>query len=189
VTAEADTPEAAPAGPGAEPAGDLEEAEGPPGVLAIEDADDFGEDADPDDEGEDDSDEDLLDGEEGEEASLADRFAQGLAAREGGAVEVLPLAEARLPSSAYLLVDKTVELQAHPLSDFPELGTLDPEELERQALVLFLNPRQAKRQCGRSQRVIKIPDPQVFARTSRFLLAQGISRVLIEGSLYSLSGS
>jgi hypothetical protein len=37
--------------------------------------------------------------------------------------------------------------------------------------------------------VIKIPDPQVFQRTSRFLVAQGISRVLIEGSLYSLSGS
>ena len=102
---------------------------------------------------------------------------------------VQPLAEARLPESAYLLVDKTVELQARPLSDFPELGLLDPDELERQALVVYLNPRHAKRQCGRSQRVIKIPDLAVLERTSRFLLSQGISRLVIEGSLYSLSGS
>jgi hypothetical protein len=63
------------------------------------------------------------------------------------------------------------------------------DEQQRQALVVFLNPRQAKRQCGRSQRVIKIPDTRVLERTSRFLVAQGISRVLIEGSLYSLPGS
>ena len=42
---------------------------------------------------------------------------------------------------------------------------------------------------SRSQRVIKIPDTGVFLRTSRFLVSQGISRVVIEGALYSLPGS
>jgi hypothetical protein len=111
------------------------------------------------------------------------------AARTGQPVETRPLEEASLPASAYMLVDKTVELQARPLSEFPELGLLEAEELERQALVVFGNPRQAKRQCGRSQRVIKIPDTSVFVRTSRFLVSQGISRVVIEGALYSLPGS
>ena len=115
--------------------------------------------------------------------------ALGTAARTGQPVETLPLEEASLPASAYMLVDKTVELQARPLSEFPELGLLEAEELERQALVVFGNPRQAKRQCGRSQRVIKIPDTSVFVRTSRFLVSQGISRVVIEGALYSLPGS
>jgi hypothetical protein len=113
----------------------------------------------------------------------------GTAARTGQPVETRPLEEASLPASAYMLVDKTVELQARPLSEFPELGLLEAEELERQALVVFGNPRQAKRQCGRSQRVIKIPDTSVFVRTSRFLVSQGISRVVIEGALYSLPGS
>jgi hypothetical protein len=88
-----------------------------------------------------------------------------------------------------MLVDKTVELQAKPLSEFPELGRLPAEELERQALVVFLNPRQAKRQCGRTQRVIKVPDLKVLELTAPYLLAQGISRVVIEGALYALPGS
>jgi hypothetical protein len=103
--------------------------------------------------------------------------------------EPVPLATASLPASVYMLVDKTVELQARPLSDFPELGRLPQEEQQRQALVVFANPRQAKRQCGRSQRVIKVPDARVLERTAAYLLAQGISRVVIEGALYSLPGS
>ena len=88
-----------------------------------------------------------------------------------------------------MLVDKTVELQARPLSDIAELGQLPPDEHDRQALVVFTNPRQAKRLCGRTQRVIKLPDTRVIERTAPYLLAQGISRVVIEGALYSLPGS
>ncbi|MFN6339879.1 MAG: hypothetical protein ACK41W_14290, partial [Cyanobacteriota bacterium] len=97
-----------------------------------------------------------------------------------------PWSPAHLPSCAYLLVDKTVELQARPLAEMPELGRLPSEEQQRQALVLFTNPRQAKRQCGRTQRVIKLPDPALLGRTAPYLLAQGISRVVIEGALYAL---
>jgi len=91
-----------------------------------------------------------------------------------------------LPDSVYMLVDKTVELDPRPLSEFPELGVLNPEELVRQALCLYSSPRSAKRQCGRSQRVIKVPDTKVFESTSRHLLARGITRLLLEGALYSL---
>jgi hypothetical protein len=168
---------------------DADEVGAPLGVLAIDDADDFSADDDP----EDDADDDLLldddDDEEDDDDAIGVTASLGLGGPAASAVEVRPLADATLPASAYMLVDKTVELQARPLSDFPELGALAPEELQLQALVVYLNPRQAKRQCGRSQRVIKIPDPQVFQRTSRFLVAQGISRVLIEGALYSLPGS
>jgi hypothetical protein len=37
--------------------------------------------------------------------------------------------------------------------------------------------------------VIKLPDLTLLERTSSYLLAQGISRVVIEGALYSLPGS
>ena len=53
----------------------------------------------------------------------------------------------------------------------------------------IINPRQAKRQCGRSQRVIKLPDVGVLERTAAYLVAQGITRVVMEGALYSLPGS
>lgn len=166
-------------------------AEDGPAVLAIEDADDFG--ADDDDllTSDDGDDEGSDDGAEGEinpfqpiPVVLLD---DGAPAGADGRLQ--PLASAALPSSAYMLVDKTVELQARPLSEFPELGRLPDAELERQALVVFLNPRQAKRQCGRTQRVIKVPDLKVFELTAPYLLAQGISRVVIEGSLYALPGS
>ena len=97
-----------------------------------------------------------------------------------------PFASELLPDSVYMLVDKTVELDPRPLSDFPELGLTDPLEQQRQALCLYASPRAAKRQCSRSQRVIKVPDTQVFAQTSSYLLARGITHLVVEGSLYAL---
>ena len=145
------------------------------GVLAIDDADDFG------DDGLDDDDADL-------DAELADH-APALTLAQGERPQTKPLQPGLLPSSVYMLVDKTVELQAKPLREFPELGSLPDEEQELQALMLFTNPRQAKRQCGRSQRVIKVPDSEVLQRRSSYLVAQGITRLVIEGgALYSLPG-
>jgi hypothetical protein len=159
-------------------------------VLAIDDADDFGD--------EEESDDDDVDA---DDVEVDDDDADGAAGPTFVTVPVLaldqqsepvscrPLAEAVLPESAYLLVDKQVELEARPLRDFPELGPLPDEEAERQAFMVFVNPRQAKRHCGRNQRVIKLPDTGLLQRTAPFLLAQGISRVVIEGSLYALPGS
>lgn len=151
-----------------------------PGVLAIDDADDFAEEED-DLLGEEDA------GEEDATPFLAIPLAQAL--EDHLPREPEPLSSAAWPASVYMLVDKTVELQARPLREFPELGRLAADEEERQALALFINPRQAKRQCGRTQRVIKLPDPRVLERTAPYLLAQGISRVVVEGSLYALPGS
>jgi hypothetical protein len=156
-------------------------------VLPIDDADDFSGDQDEID-GEDEADEeDLLYSED--EADLFTPIALVQTVDDHAVSQPLPLAAAQLPASAYMLVDKTVELQARPLSDFPEFGRLPPDEQARQALLVFANPRQAKRQCGRTQRVIKLPDPHLLARTAPYLLAQGISRVVIEGALYALPGS
>ena len=85
-----------------------------------------------------------------------------------------------------MLVDKVVELDARPLRDFPELGPLDTVDQDRQGLFLFSNPRTAKRQCGRSQRVIKVPDTTVFERTSSYLLKRGITRLVMEGTVVAL---
>lgn len=152
-------------------------------VLAIDDADDFA------DDGQDDAD---LDGDDEGDPFDASEFVTvpvALAVEDRPPASAQPLQGAHLPDSVYLLVDKTVELQARPLREFPELGPLPSEELDRQALVVFANPRQAKRQCGRSQRVIKVPDSGVLERTAPYLLSQGISRLVLEGALYALPES
>jgi hypothetical protein len=154
-----------------------------PTTLAIDDADDFGADDDDDD------------GEEGDDGDDLDEHDPFRPIALAGLVEDLPLCEVRpltgadLPASAWMLVDKVVELQPKPLREFPELGRLPDGELDRQAIAVYANPRQAKRHCGRTQRVIKVPDLAVLELTSRYLVAQGISRLVVEGALYSLPGS
>jgi hypothetical protein len=158
------------------------EREDEPAVLAIDDADDFGDDE---------SDDDLALDADGDDSEGQSFVPVPLLEVVDDHTEIrpLPLTAADLRGSAWMLVDKTVELQAKPLSEFTELGRLPAEEQDRQALMVFVNPRQAKRHCGRTQRVIKIPDPAVFTRTAPYLLAQGISRVVIEGALFALPGS
>jgi transposase-like protein len=157
-----------------------------PGVLAIDDADDFsgdfpGEESDPAG-----SDLEELDADD-TSADLADQAPPRAGAQLP--VQCRCLSDAQLPATAYLLVDKTVELQPVALSECADLGPLPEEEAQRQALQVYVNPRHAKRVCGRSQRVIPLPDLSLLQRTAPYLLAQGISRVVIEGSLYSLPGS
>ncbi|MCP9882751.1 hypothetical protein KBY65_09705 [Cyanobium sp. Alchichica 3B3-8F6] len=156
-------------------------------VLAIDDADDFGDDAS--DAAEADAHLDFDDDDTSDPSESFMAVPLLLGNHHGEPAQCQPLAEAPLPASVYMLVDKTVELQAKPLKEFPELGQLPDGEEDRQALLVFANPRQAKRHCGRTQRVIKVPDTRVLERTAPYLIAQGISRVVIEGSLYSLPGS
>ena len=162
---------------------------------AKDDGDELDEEGDERDDDEEDSDEedgDELDEDDADELTGdEDEMLLAVAVNEQRLqpVSCQPLKDAPLPASVYMLVDKTVELEARPLKEFPELGLLPPEEEELQALQVFVNPRQAKRHCGRSQRVIKIPDTRIFERTASHLLAQGISRLVIENSLYSLPGA
>jgi hypothetical protein len=147
-----------------------------PTTLAIDDADDFGDDGLDDSDGEDDSD-------EADAGPL-------VAADPAVVVEAKPLIPGALPASVYMLVDKTVELQPRPLAEFTELGSLPEDEQVLQALMLYTNPRQAKRQCGRTQRVIKVPDAGVLERRSSYLVAQGITRLVVEGgALFALAGN
>ena len=160
-----------------------------PVVLAIADADDFADDSDGDDCDGVDAEGDDADGDSDDFVEQFVAVPIALVGHSFQPVPCQPLGDAALPASVYMLVDKTVELQAKPLSDFPELGQLPAEEEGRQALMVFANPRQAKRHCGRTQRVIKVPDTRILERTAPYLVAQGITRVVMEGSLYSLPGS
>lgn len=163
--------------------GDAETGDNEHVVLAIDDADDFGE-----DQGEEFGDDDGEGG--GDDFEPFRPIAVSLMPVDGApAVTCLPLTAASFNGGVYMLVDKTVELQPRPLREFSELGLLPDDEADRQAIAVFINPREAKRQCGRSQRVIKMPDPRLLERTAPYLLAQGISRVVMEGALYALPGS
>lgn len=182
--------------PAADPAGDQAaaaqmalESDAAPKPLAIDDADDFGADSlDDEFSGDDNDSDDDADGSDADQLFVPVAVSLTPVERRE-AVSCQPLASAGFQGGVYMLVDKTVELQPKPLRDFSELGALPDDEAERQAITVFINPREAKRQCGRSQRVIKMPDASLLERTAPYLLAQGISRVVVEGALYALPGS
>jgi transposase-like protein len=101
-------------------------------------------------------------------------------------VKVLPLSKAALPKTCYLVVDRLAELIVLPMKDFADLGSIPDEEIKQKTLPIFDNHRVARRFSNRSQRVIKVPDSQMLQKTSSHLQAKGITRLLLDGQIYSL---
>lgn len=103
-------------------------------------------------------------------------------------IRVKPLSQATLPRTCYIVIDKFAELIVRPLKDFAELGQIPGEETGQRTLPVFNNPRLAKRFSNqRTQRVIKVPDNRVFEKTSQHLRLKGITRLLVDGNIYSLN--
>ncbi|MEP6514766.1 hypothetical protein [Microcoleus vaginatus] len=165
------------------------------GLLAGEDFSDF-EDDDEDEEDEeddeddldDDFDEDVEDEDSLFEGSLLGSLSSGesIELRGTGLIQVLPLSEASLPTICYLVVDRAAELITRPLKAFGELGQIPAAEIREKTLAVFDNHRVARRFATRNQRVFKIPDSSMLQKAAPYLRAKGITRLLIDGQVYSL---
>jgi transposase-like protein len=101
-------------------------------------------------------------------------------------VQVLPISEAAIPRTFYLVIDRFAELITRPLKDFGDLGQLPLEETQQRTLPIFDNHRVARRFSNRTQRVIKVPDGELLHRTCSHLQAKGITRLLINGQVYGI---
>ncbi len=160
------------------------------GLLAGEDFSEFDEDEnEEEDDDEDDFDEDLEDEDSLFEASLLGSISEGesmIELRGTGLIQVLPLIEASLPKICYLVVDRASELITRPLKAFGELGQIPAAEIREKTLPVFDNHRVARRFATRNQRVFKIPDGNMLKKAAPYLQAKGITRLLIDGQVYSL---
>lgn len=164
------------------------------GLLAGEDFSDFEEDDEDEDEDEDeddlddDFDEDLDDEDSVFEGRLLGSLSSGelIELRGTGLIQVLPLSEASLPKICYLVVDRAAELITRPLKAFGELGQIPAAEIREKTLAVFDNHRVARRFATRNQRVFKIPDSSMLQKAAPYLRAKGITRLLIDGQVYSL---
>jgi hypothetical protein len=135
----------------------------------------------------DDLDNDLDDDDFGDEADLGDEGDfTGIQVRSDREIQVLPLSEANIPRTCYVVVDRASELITRPLKDFAELGQIPTEEIQEKTLPIFDNHRIAKRFLRRMQRVVKVPDGQILKKVSPYLQAKGITRLLIDGQIYSI---
>ncbi|WP_208821857.1 transposase [Tolypothrix sp. PCC 7910] len=102
-------------------------------------------------------------------------------------VQVLPLSSAHLPKTCYLVIDRSSELITRPLKDFGDLGQIPSLETQQRTLPIFDNHRVAKRFSTKRDRVIKVPDSKMLQKARTHLQAKGITRLLIDGQVYSLS--
>ena len=102
-------------------------------------------------------------------------------------LEILPLSQATFPRTCYLVIDRSAELIVKPLAEFADLGEIPQDEIRQRTLPVFDNHRIAKRFSHRRERVIKVPDGRMLQKTSRHLQEKGITRLLIDGQIYSLS--
>lgn len=143
----------------------------------------------PDDLDDDDLDDDLYDEEDDFEDEDYEAPKPLVTRRKNGeaSVQVLPLSVAHLPKTCYLVIDRSAELITRPLKDFGDLGLIPSLENQQKTLPIFDNHRVAKRFSTKRDRVIKVPDSQVLHKASNHLQAKGITRLLIDGQVYSLS--
>ena len=97
-----------------------------------------------------------------------------------------PLTEANLPNVVYMLVDKNIELLPKMLKEYPEWGFLPQQDLNRMSLEIFDDHNCAKKLCTKNQKLIKVPNPNVFLIASSSLKSKGISRIIFNNILLAL---
>tara|TARA_B100000963_G_scaffold311840_1_gene288968 strand:- start:2688 stop:3314 length:627 start_codon:yes stop_codon:yes gene_type:complete len=97
-----------------------------------------------------------------------------------------PLKKVKLPDVVYMLVDKNIELLPKLLKEYPEWSFLPQEDLIRMSLEIYDDHNYAKKLCSKNQKLIKIPNPNVFLVASRSLKSKGITRIIFNNRLLSI---
>ncbi len=96
------------------------------------------------------------------------------------------ITEVNLPKVVYMIVDKQIELKTKLLKEYVEWNFLSEKDLNRNTIEIFYDLKTAKRFTKKEQRVIKVPNSDVFKITAPILLSRGISRIVSSEVLISL---
>ena len=96
------------------------------------------------------------------------------------------ISEIEFPKMVYIIVDNKLELEIKLLGDYPNWQFLSLEELKRKTIEIFSDIKIAKRFCSKDQKVIKVPNTDVFRIVAPTLLARGISRIVSTDYLIAL---
>ena len=98
----------------------------------------------------------------------------------------VPINEVNLPKVVYMIVDKEIELEVKYLKEYPVWQFLAKDELNRKTIQIYLDLKIAKRFCKKEQKVIKVPNSNVFKIAARFLQSRGITRIVSDDQLIAL---
>ena len=98
----------------------------------------------------------------------------------------IPIDQIEFPKVVYMVVDKNIELEIKLLKDYPNWEFLPNEDLNRKTIEIFFDLKTAKRSCNKEQKVIKVPNTNVFKIVSPILISRGISRIVSEDKLIAI---
>ena len=98
----------------------------------------------------------------------------------------VPISEIDFPRNVYMIVDKKIQLEIKFLKDYAEWQFLSMNELNRKTIQIFDDLKNAKRFCNKEQKVIKVPNTDVFKIVAPILVSRGISRIVSGDRLIAL---
>ncbi len=98
----------------------------------------------------------------------------------------IALSDIDFPKTAFMIVDKKVELEIKYLKDFPRWQFLSQNELERKAIEIFCDMKIAKSFCSKEQKVIKVPNTDVFRLVAPILRSRGVTRIVSSDKLIAI---
>ncbi len=98
----------------------------------------------------------------------------------------IPISDIDFPKVVFMIVDNKIELKTKLLNEYPEWQFLSKEELERNTIEIFYDLKIAKRFCSKEQKVIKVPNTDVFKIVAPLLISRGISRIVTSDQLIAL---
>jgi len=98
----------------------------------------------------------------------------------------ISISDIELPKTVYMIVNNKIELDTKSLRDFPEWQFLSQDELNRTIIEIYFDIKNAKRNCRKEQKVLKVPNTNVFRIVAPLLVSRGISRIVCPEKLISL---
>ena len=101
-------------------------------------------------------------------------------------ISSIPLIDVNFPKVVFMIIDKKVELEIKLLRDFAEWQFLPEEDLQRKTIRIFSDQKKAKKICSPTQKLIKVPNSNVFELVSDKLISKGITRIIFDDLLVAL---
>ena len=101
-------------------------------------------------------------------------------------ISSIPLIDVNFPEEVFMLIDKKIELEIKLLRDFAEWQFLPEEDLQRKTIRIFSDQKKAKKICSSTQKLIKVPNSNVFTLVSAKLISKGITRIIFDDLLVAL---
>ena len=98
----------------------------------------------------------------------------------------VPICDVDFPNIVYMIVDEKIELEIKYLQEYANWQFLSEEELKRKTIEIYLDLKIAKRNCKKQQKVIKVPNTDVFKIVAPILIKRGISRIVSQDRLIAL---